>query len=221
MLNLYQLIDIKSKIRKLTARPSVNQLSETELLKYINRYYQLQLPLEIRPLELRGWFEFDLTAGQDEYDLTSIVDFPAGTFDDLYISIEAPCMIDGYPLNLYIDPVEFLQTWPESVVFDDSEPDDVLFYDQKLVFRAPPDNIYHVKFAAWLRPAALVNDTDYPVNETWGTLIALGASLELLTDAAEIERAADIVQLKRVEIITRIMRRSSFQYVNQRSIPKW
>jgi len=219
-LGLFQLIDIKNKVRKLTARPSTNQLSDSDLVDYINRYYQLQLPLEIRPLELRGWFQFDLVAGQDEYDLTSSIDFPLGLFEDNYLTIETPTTINGYDLEMYLDPDMFFMKWPEVTTYASSRPEDVLFYDEKLLFRYIPDDTYTAKFAAWKRPAALVNDNDYPVQESWGDLISYGAAREILTDYAEIERLSEIIQLKQMEQ-NKLMRKVHYQNVNQRAIPKF
>ena len=55
-MGFWQLSTIKAKVRSLTGRPSTSQISEADLLNYINNYYQLIFPKEAQPDELSGWW---------------------------------------------------------------------------------------------------------------------------------------------------------------------
>jgi len=215
-LSLFQLSDIKTKVRNLTGHKSTNDLSDAKLLDYINRYYQLIFPLEVRPYELRTWFEFDTVDGTDEYDLTSATYL----FEDGYLTLEDPVTLDGDSLNLYLDAGEFYGKWPESTTYDEGVPTDVLFYAEKLIFRLIPDDAYTAKFASWKRPDALANDTDYPMQEEWGPLICYGASREIAEDYGDAETLQKIEHLYR-QHKTRLANKVHFQNINQRSIPKF
>lgn len=181
-LSLFTFADIQTKVRNLTGHKDASDLSESDLKKYINRYYQLILPLEIRPNELVTWFEFNTTASDGEYDLDTDLDFY-----DNYITLNDPAFVDGYDLDLYMNPELFFDKWPEITTYDESRPEDVLFYDRKLIFRYVPDDTYTIKIAAWKRPSALVDSTDYPKVEEWGPLISYGASKEIAEDYGDLE----------------------------------
>lgn len=215
-LSLFQLSDIRTKARNLSGHKSANDLSEDSLLDYINRYYQLVLPLELRPYELKTWFEFDTVASVEEYDLTSATYL----LEDGYLTLEAPTTIGGYPLTLYLDPDEFYAKWPTTTTYDENRPTDVLFYEEKLLFRATPDDTYAAKFASWKRPAALSADTDYPMQEEWGSLICFGAAREIAEDYGDFETLQKLEPLYRQHKV-RLNNKIHFQNVNQRSIPKF
>lgn len=80
------LADIRTKVRKITARPSANQISDSEIDKYINTYYVFDLPMNLKLESLRYNYEFLTTANIPVYDL------PTGT----YLTAMPPVYIGGY-----------------------------------------------------------------------------------------------------------------------------
>ena len=220
-LSLFTLGDIRTKVRNLTGHKSTNDLSADDLLDYINRYYQLVFPLEVRPYELRTWFGFDVADGTEEHDLTTQTDSTTSLiYEDAYLTLENPSTIDGYSLTIYLDPALFYDKWPETTTYDESRPTDVLFYEQKLLFRATPDDTYTVKIASWRKPSALSSDTDYPMQEEWGPLIAYGAAREVAEDYGDIETLQKIEPLYQQHKV-RLNNKIHFQNVDQRSVPKF
>ena len=86
-LSLFTLGDIKEKVRNLTGRKSVNQLSDVDLLKYINRYYRFSLPMEIRPRTLQSWFEFNTVVSDEHTPIeNNILVYPNPTDGKLIVS---------------------------------------------------------------------------------------------------------------------------------------
>lgn len=78
--------DIRDKIRRITARPSTAQISDTEIDKYINTAYLYDFPEHLRLENLRVNYQFITNAYQPVYD------FPT----DLYLTVMPPVFIDGY-----------------------------------------------------------------------------------------------------------------------------
>jgi len=220
-LGLWTLADIKTKVRALTGLKSTNQLSDADLLSYINRYYQLRFPVEVQPLELSTFFSFDTVASTEEYDLTTQVDATTALiFEDYYITLEAPWTIAGDPIDLYLDPALFYSKFPESTTYDETQPTAVLWYQEKLLFRPTPDDAYTVKFASYRRPGAFSSDGDYPRREEWGYVIAYGTALEIVEDLSDDERVAGIYPLY-MKRIAEIGRYQHLALTEQRPLPNW
>lgn len=186
----WDLSAIRTKIRNLIGMQGTSQISNTDLDVYINRYYQYLFPLEVKPRELQGYYEYDLTASDDEYDLDS-------TFYASYTSLTSTAwMSDGdsgddetiyHDMTVYMDPESFYDAWPQSGEYDESRPTSVLIWENKLLFRAPPDDEYRFKCKAWIRPDSLDSDSDQPQQVEWGPVLATGAALEIAEDMADSE----------------------------------
>lgn len=80
------LADIRTKVRKITARPSAVQISDAEIDKYINTFYVYDMPEHLKMESLRYNYQFTTTANIPVYDL------PTGT----YLTSMPPVYIGGY-----------------------------------------------------------------------------------------------------------------------------
>lgn len=83
---LSTLSDIRTKVRKITARPSSAQISDQEIDKYINTFYVFDMPEHLKLISLRYNYEFTTTAN------IAVYDFPTGT----YLTEMPPVYIAGY-----------------------------------------------------------------------------------------------------------------------------
>lgn len=77
---------IRQKIRKMTARPSQNQITDNEIDDYINTFYLYDMPKHLWVESLRYNYQFTTTANIPIYD------FPTNTF----ITDMPPVYIGGY-----------------------------------------------------------------------------------------------------------------------------
>ena len=77
---------IRSKVRKVTGRPSEAQLSTTDLDEYINTFYRFDLPEHLRLESLRVNYEFNTRPN------IAVYDFPRNT----YLTNMPPVYIGGY-----------------------------------------------------------------------------------------------------------------------------
>jgi hypothetical protein len=98
------LADIRGKVRNLTARPSVNDLSDQIIDNYINTYYQYDMPESMRFLELRDVFTFTTIGNVEVYP------FPRNN----YLTIEPPAYCAGQQMDFFNNDRDlFYRTWPK------------------------------------------------------------------------------------------------------------
>lgn len=99
--------DIDTKVRNLTGSPSLDQISAADMNRYINNYYTLVMPFELKEQIQLQFIKFETFAGVDTYP------FPGSFLTD-----QPMCYADGYPLIFYQDPDIFYQDWPIQIAAD-------------------------------------------------------------------------------------------------------
>lgn len=80
------LADIRTKVRRVTARPSQAQISDAEIDNYINTFYVYDMPEHLKLISLLYNYEFLCTAN------VAVYDFPT----DTYLTAMPPVYIGGY-----------------------------------------------------------------------------------------------------------------------------
>ena len=80
------LSDIITKVRRVTGRPSQNQISDIDIIKYINTFYLYDMPEHLRLISLRYNYQFTTTANIAVYNLPT----------DTYLTDMPPVYIGGY-----------------------------------------------------------------------------------------------------------------------------
>lgn len=98
----WSLSDIKTKVRNLTGTPSTDQLSDADLVTYINNYYVFSMPMELKEQIQLNFLDFKAFPGVDRYS------FPGGFFTD-----QPMAYADGFPMIFYQDPDMFYQDFPQ------------------------------------------------------------------------------------------------------------
>lgn len=92
----WKLSEIRSKVRKLTGRPSVNQISDNEVDKYINRFYTQDLMALLQLDEVQSYWRFETMVNVSDY-----------AFRKQDYALEGPVYINGEPADLSRDPTTF------------------------------------------------------------------------------------------------------------------
>lgn len=207
----WPLTTIRAETRTYTGRPSENQLSTENLDAAINHVYQNVLPLEIECEALRGWFEYNLSASEDEVTVDP----------DTYLVIRKPITIDGDPVDFYLNPSLFYGIWPESQTYTETQPTHILYYNHTLILRPPSDGVYPLKAATVLKPDALTEDGDKPLENIWGPLIAVDAAIKIFLDNGQKDEAKTLTDSLRVYYLARIFGKEVKQLEGQRSIPRF
>lgn len=94
---------IRQKVRNLTARNSVQQITDAEIDGYINTYYLYDMPETLRLLKLKDVFTFITIPNVERYP------FP----NEKYVTVEGPAYCAGQQLNYFQDNDQFYRQWPK------------------------------------------------------------------------------------------------------------
>lgn len=78
--------DIVSKIRRITKSPSQNQITDDQIVQYINTYFLYDFPQELRLKNILGNYNFATIPNQETYKIPT----------DSIISVEPPVYVNGY-----------------------------------------------------------------------------------------------------------------------------
>jgi len=183
----WTLADIKSKVRKLTGRPNTSQLSDADLLDYINQIYVNDLPLEVQTKEVMAWFELSVTeALGGNYSMSdSIFNILPGNTT----AIDSDDAVSS--MSLSTDYGQFFEDYPDD--YDTTgTPLEMLLFNRTLYIRPLPDASYTIKFPYIKAISEFENDSDAPLDKIWGPVIAYGAAIDILFDSGEDERAMSL-----------------------------
>lgn len=104
----WALEDIMLKVRNITGSPSTDQLSDQEIVDYINRYYAFTMPFELKEQINQQALNFRTTANVDVYS--------AG--NNGFSTDEPMAYANGFPLVFYQDRDIFFQDWPQQYTQD-------------------------------------------------------------------------------------------------------
>ena len=94
---------IISKVRRITGRPSSTQITDAEIVEYIDTYYLYDFPMDLKTNNLKTTYSFDTQPNVDTYT------FPR----NLYYSVEAPVYVSGYQVPLFQNRDLFYKSWPQ------------------------------------------------------------------------------------------------------------
>lgn len=106
------LVDIRTKVRRITRRMSEAQLSTIDLDKYINSYVLYDFPETLRLFNLRTTFSFYTTPFIDTYSTTTNPASPLYDFTNKYITTDEPVYIAGYQAVYSESRTEFYNVYP-------------------------------------------------------------------------------------------------------------
>ncbi len=179
---------------------------------YLNQFIGLISTQDIRQFKNQTWWEFNIdTASPDPYP----VDLQALGFS----TIGPPAYADGFIVFWYENPQEFFQLWPETQTYQPSRPTYVLYYNNELIFRNPPNKEYLIKIQAYeVEPtidATGLTDKDYMYR-----YIAYGTALDIFSDYGEMDKWREIYPVfQRYRAL--VYGRTNLQYQNQRAGPEF
>jgi hypothetical protein len=101
---IWDLGEIRQKVRQVSGRYSPQELSNEQLDEYINKFYHYTFPADLKLDRFHTFYEFLTEANKQKYDL------PSG-----YINFEPPGTIDRLSLLWYQDPEAFYENNPENI----------------------------------------------------------------------------------------------------------
>lgn len=106
-MSTWTLADIRQKVRQVTGRFSSNEITNTQLDDYINKYYTLTFPAEVKLEQKHVYYSFTTSANQAYYDQ------PETTFTNF----EPPSTVSNLSMLWYQDPSYFFENNPLQYTF--------------------------------------------------------------------------------------------------------
>ncbi len=129
--------------------------------------------------------------------------------------------VNEFSFNLwwFQDPADFYAHWPDRLNYTPQRPTAVLYYNNELTFRGPPDTEYHIKIQAYKEEVEFTADGSINADYLFRYL-AYGASLDIFSDFGEMDKWRDIFPVfQRYRALA--YSRTYCQYQNQRPSPEF
>lgn len=205
--------DIITILRNVTGRIDSNDplFTDAIMLNYVNDFLNLEMPQEIRIYENKTWWEFDID--QNDPD-----PYPVSLELLGFTTLGPPAYVDGFDLWWYQSPAVFFAKWPETQTYTPQRPQDVLFYNNELVFRGPPDQQYSVKIQAYKVEIELSTTASEIDNGYFWRYAAYGAALDIFSDYGEMEKYEQIMPAF-MRYKSMVYARTNQQLMSQRTYP--
>lgn len=109
------LADIRTKVRRLTGRPSINQITDAQIDDYVNTFYLFDFPENLRLFTEATTFEFMTTANIDVYDMQTETVWTGESNQpavDIFYNISPPVYVAGYQCFYTQDRTQFFGIYP-------------------------------------------------------------------------------------------------------------
>lgn len=125
----------------------------------------------------------------------------------------------SFELWWFQNPAEFYLHWPDRLLYTPQRPTAVLYYNNELTFRGPPNREYHIKIQAYHEELEFTADGSLNSDYLFRYL-AYGASLDIFSDFGEMDKWREIFPVfQRYRAL--VYSRTYCQYQNQRPSPEF
>lgn len=216
--------DAINTLRNVTGRVDDSDplFTNTVMLTYLNDFITQQASSDVRLFKNETWYEFNIdttTADPLPVDLQALSLSTIGP--PAYVQYITDPTNGSFELFWYQDPKQFFALWPEigSANYAPQRPTYVLYYNNELIFRGPPDQQYHIKIKAYQEELEINPEGNIPVDYLF-RYIVYGAAINLFNDAGEWDYADKIFPaFRRYRAL--VYSRTFSQYQNQRSNPEF
>lgn len=126
----------------------------------------------------------------------------------------------AYTVTFNTAPASSANIYAKYQGYSANRPQGVLFFNNEFTLRPVPDQAYQIQMQGYIKPTSLTDDTDTPLQEEWGPLIAYGASLEVFEDSGDTENFDRYFPVfKRFENVA--LGRTVQQLTEQQSVPRF
>ncbi len=215
-------------MRNVTGRVDKNDPSFTDaiMFDYLNAFLQQEHPQEVRIFQNQTWWDFTI-------DETTADPMPVKLDALGYSTINAPAYIEtttptvnSFRLFWYENPRDFYARWPWGTVFTPQMPTYVLYYNNELTFRGPPDQTYNVRISAYKIDYSFEGGTNTNQGSGMANVpnayltryFAYGAALNILSDFGEMDKYNEVFPVYR-RYRGQVLARTWNQLQSQRTSP--
>jgi hypothetical protein len=178
------LATIRTKVRRLTGRPSPQQITDNQIDDYVNTFYQYDFPEHLRIFTNKGKFKFITEENVDQYNMKSadpsapsfndlVVDFDSTTVSavDVYYNLQNPVYINGYQSFYSQNREQFFRTYPVLGDINDSTSGDGSSGPYTLTFSNVPILQNSITVGAIDNTGSTVKIIDSPQSRTIGNWV--------------------------------------------------
>jgi len=211
-------------VRNVTGRVDASDplFTDTIMLGYVNDFLNLEMPQDARLFENKTWWEFNIdetTVDPLPVDLAALgystIGPPAYVWVDNEVS---PTQITRFDLWWYQSPAVFYAKWPQVTGATPQRPQDVLYYNNTLTFRGPPNQEYRIQIQANMIEAVLDSPSDEITNSYFWRYVAYGAAMDIFSDYGEMDKYNQTMPAF-MRYRSMMYARTNQQYANQRTYP--
>lgn len=195
-------------MRNVTGRVDKNDpaFTDTIMYDYLNLFLQAEHPTEVRLFEDDTWWDFSINENSnDPYQVNLDTEGFSTIGPIAYIAYPSPTF-NTFKLFWYEDPASFYYRWPWHNTFTPQMPTYVLYYDNSLTFRGPPDQTYDVRIQAKKIKLYFNQGGNIPTPNEGATTVmpayltrylAYGAALDILADYGEMDKYNEVFNVYR------------------------
>jgi len=195
------LANIRTKVRRLTGRPSPQQITDDQIDEYVNTFYLYDMPETLRLFSEETVYEFMTEANVAQYDMrvetywTGVENIPAV---DAFITIQPPVFIAGYQSFWSQDREQFYRTYPALAQIVNEVEGDGTPGPYSITFANTPVLQYNVTVGAIDDTDVAINCIDVPTDRTDGTWAqintnnAVTGSIDYISGTASVTFANNI-----------------------------
>lgn len=173
------LTDIRTKVRRLTGRPSPQQITDAQIDDYVNTFYLYDMPEHLRLFSQETVFEFMTTQNVDQYDLRALTTY-TGVSDepiaDVFINLSPPAYVAGYQSFWSQDREQFFRTYPALAEITTTVEGDGTPGPYSVTFANTPILQFNVTVGAIDDTGATVNCIDSPSSRTTGSWLIINSN---------------------------------------------
>ena len=173
------LANIRTKVRRLTGRPSPQQITDAQIDDYINTFYLYDMPEHLRLFSQETVFEFMTTSNVDQYDLRTLTTW-TGVSDqpiaDVFINLKPPAYVAGYQCFWSQSREQFFRNYPALAEIKSTVEGDGTPGPYAITFANTPLIQTMVTVGAIDDTGATVNCIDVPTDRTTGTWSVINSS---------------------------------------------
>lgn len=166
------LANIRTKVRRLTGRPSPQQITNSQIDEYVNTFYQFDFPEHLRVFSNTATFTFLTEANIDQYDLRDIdVSFDGGTEKavNVYYNLMPPVYVAGYQSFYGQSREQFFRIYPALGDILTTIEGDGTVGPYAFTLSAIPVQQYSVSIGTIDDTGATIKVVDSPTNRTTGS----------------------------------------------------
>lgn len=125
-----------------------------------------------------------------------------------------------FSFNFSVAPASSAEIYAKYIGYTGNRPSGALWFQNQFTLRPVPDQVYQMHLQGYIIPLIMSADTDMPLQQEWGPLIAYAVAIDIFADRSDIGAYNEHYPIfKRYESVA--LSRSVQELSNQQSVPRF